>query len=173
MPPTHGHGPGHLYASCAKLTKWGMFLPSVKAPMRSNQRGCTKWCSVTMGFRLFLQGSVIKVTQELASMLKVRQHGAYVRRSGMCPSTWGRAHTAACCTGAGTPEQAIQDGMVAVQRALVDSSLLRLDARPLCSSTPCCSPQELAMAAASSHSVEALAGGQCDLGAYWQRRRRI
>ena len=36
----------HLNATRAKLVKYLMLSPLVKPPKSSNQRGCTKWCSV-------------------------------------------------------------------------------------------------------------------------------
>ncbi len=43
-----------------------MLAPSVKPPIRSNQSGCTKWCSVTTGFRLLLeaQGTLLSTLQQ-------------------------------------------------------------------------------------------------------------
>ena len=40
------HSRAHLNAAHAKLVKYLMLSPLVKPPMSSNQRGCTKWCSV-------------------------------------------------------------------------------------------------------------------------------
>ena len=68
----------HLYANSAKRTKCGMLSLTVKPPARSNQSGCTKWCSVTTGLRLFLRSNVKQALRDRSQICK-------------CP------HAPACC----------------------------------------------------------------------------
>ena len=69
----------------AKLTKYEMFSAFSKPPSSSNHNGCTKWYSVTTGFRLCLQ--IIIFSKSHCLVMRETSVQRCKKRSAPCQAT--------------------------------------------------------------------------------------